>query len=131
MEQLQSFRPSLTAEPLLYKNPWGRNAPRIAGPNDGGIKRGDREDTGDNQADLDELSPGGAHASIDPTAIGGKSSISPVPVGGFDTESELEQFDGMEIMSIDDGRLGLTDVGDIPADDWAADTGPDKAPLGS
>jgi hypothetical protein len=31
-------------------------------------------------------------------------------------------------MEATDGRLGLTDIGDVPPDDWAADTGPTKNP---
>jgi hypothetical protein len=34
----------------------------------------------------------------------------------------------MEIMDENDGRLGLTNTGEIPADDWAADSGPTVNP---
>ena len=32
----------------------------------------------------------------------------------------------METMEPTDGRLGLTNIGNVPADDWAADTGPTR-----
>ncbi len=46
------------SEPLTYRTPWGPAAPRLTGPGDGSIERGDREDTGDNEANLDVLDPG-------------------------------------------------------------------------
>ncbi len=60
-------------------------------------------------------------------------SALPVPfaiasTSGFDAEEELRDSDGIEIVEATDGRLGLTDIGDVPADDWAADTGPTKNP---
>ena len=42
-------------------------------------------------------------------------------------EEQLGELDGMEIVEATDGRLGLTDIGDVPADDWAADTGPTRS----
>lgn len=38
------------------------------GPNDGGIKRGDRADTGDEEAALDELGSGAPQTTVDPDA---------------------------------------------------------------
>ena len=100
----------------------------ILGPNDGGIKRGDREDTGDNAARPDEMGTGPAHPTVDPTGFGGASSIRHPETDQFDPEEELRDQDGLEIMEATDGRLGLTDIGNKPADDWAADTGPTRSP---
>ena len=33
-------------------------------------------------------------------------------------------LDDLTVMDASDPSLGLTNIGDIPADDWAADTGP-------
>jgi hypothetical protein len=93
------------------------------GPNDSSIKRGDRDDTGDNEARPDEMGSGDAQPTVDPTSFGATSSIRHKESDHFDVESELEDFDGMEVMQPTDGRLGLTDIGNVPPDDWAADTG--------
>jgi hypothetical protein len=98
------------------------------GPNDGGIKRGDREDTGDEEARPDEMGSGYAQPTVDPTSFGGESSIRHPASDQFDPKSEIGETDGMEVMEPTDGRLGLTDVGKKPADDWAADTGPTRTP---
>jgi hypothetical protein len=102
----------------------------ILGPNDSSINRGDREDTGDNEARPTEKGSGPAHQTVDDTAFGGSTSIRHPSSGNFDLEQEREDFDGIEIMEADDGRLGITNVGDVPADDWAADTGETKTPDG-
>lgn len=98
------------------------------GPNDGGIQRGDRSETGDNEARPSERGSGDAHRTVDDTAFGGTSSISHPTSSHFDLEAEREDIDGMEIMQADDGRLGLTNTDRVPADDWAADTGPTAVP---
>jgi hypothetical protein len=72
------------------------------GPNDGGIKRGDRADTGDDEAQ---------------------------PTAGAEPEDETEaldqtDLDDLTVLPASDGALGLTDIGDVPPEDWAADTGP-------
>ncbi|HEX4166940.1 MAG TPA: hypothetical protein VHZ55_15855 [Bryobacteraceae bacterium] len=82
-----------------------------------------REDFGDNEARPDELGSGDAEATVDPTSFGGTTSIKHPSSDRFDPKEELRDMDGMETMLPTDGRLGLTDVGDVPADDWAADTG--------
>ena len=87
------------------------------------IKRGDREDTGDNEARPDEMGSGDAQPTMDPTGFGGETSISHPSSDRFDPADELADMDGMETMLPTDGRLGLTNVGNVPADDWAADTG--------
>lgn len=72
--------------------------------NDGGIKRGDSAETGDEEAR---------------------------PTAGAEPEDETESLDQTDedldeltVLPASDGSLGLTDIGDVPADDWAADTGP-------
>ena len=97
------------------------------GPNDSPSRRG--EDT-DNEARPDELGSGPAQSTVDPTALGGTTSIRHRSSGGFSVEEELRDYDGMEVMEPNDGRLGLTNYGDVPADDWAADTGETKTPEG-
>ncbi len=101
------------------------------GPNDSPIHRGDREDTGDEEASPDELGSGPAMPTIDPTSFGGITSIRHPTSGHFDIEQEERDNDGFEVMLPSDGRLGLTNVGDKPADDWAADTGETRTPEGS
>ncbi len=93
------------------------------GPNDSSIQRGDRADTGDNVARPDETGSGPAHPTADPTTFGATSSIRHRESDNFDVERELGDYDGVEIMQPTDGRLGLTNVGGVPPDDWAADTG--------
>lgn len=105
-----------TAPPLLF------------GPNDGGISRGDRADTGDESARPTEKGSGPAMPTVDDSAFGGASSIRRPPAGSFDLEEERDARDGIEVMLPDDGRLGLTNYGDKPAEDWAADTGETKTP---
>ncbi len=100
----------------------------IFGPNDGGIHRGDGEETGDNEARPDELGSGPAQPTVDTTAFGGTTSIRHPTSGRASIEEELRDSDGIEIMEPGDGRLGLTNVNDVPPDDWAADTGETRTP---
>jgi hypothetical protein len=93
---------------------------------DSTIKRGDRLDTGDNQARPDELGSGDAQPTVDTTSFGGESSIAHSSSDRFDPKEELLDTDGFETMQPEDGRLGLTNVGGKPAEDWAADTGPTR-----
>ena len=86
----------------------------------------DPEEIEDNEARPDELGSGPAEPTIDPTAFGGTSSIGHSSSDRFSVEDELTDTDGMEVMMPEDGRLGLTDVGNVPADDWAANTGPTR-----
>jgi hypothetical protein len=118
-------------EPLQNEPQWGGPLPVfILGPNDGGIRRGDREDTGDNEARPTEKGSGFAQPTVDPTAFGGTSSIRHPESDTFNADNERADVDGIEIMQPDDGRLGLTDVGATPPDDWAADTGGPNTPEG-
>lgn len=96
--------------------------------NDSRIKRGDREDTGDDEARPTETGSGPATPTVDSTSLGGTTSIGQRPEHGFNADEELRDNYGMEVMEPTDGRLGLTDIGDVPPDDWAADTGPTKSP---
>lgn len=112
------------------------------GPNDGGIKRGDRAETGDNEArPTDGVGPGGSGVSggesgssqgfptADPSsegAIDGGTGSS--RIRGLDDEPESiatsEDLADLTIKPATDASLGLTDIEGVPADDWAADTGP-------
>jgi hypothetical protein len=74
----------------------------------GGIKRGDSAETGDLEARPDE------------TADNAESLTSEVPLDIGDELGELT------IMDADNPDLGLTDIGEVPAEDWAADTGPTR-----
>jgi hypothetical protein len=105
------------------------------GQNDGGIKRGDREDTGDNEARSTEEVYGGdsdtGEVTGDPSALGGGP-------GGAAGSADLEDFqientggiDDLTILDADDPALGLTNVPGHPPEDWAADTGPTRVPEG-
>jgi hypothetical protein len=95
--------------------------------NDSTIRRGNPEDTEDNEAQPTETGSGPARPTVDPTSLGVMSSI-PQLAHGFDANEELRDDYGMEVAEPTDGRLGLTNIGDVPADDWAADSGPTKSP---
>ena len=127
--QIQQTAAILSAHPLLagletldYGSGWW------AGPNDGGIKRGDREETGDNAARPDELGHGPAEATVDSTSLGGGDASEAVPPANtFDAEQESADSD-LEIVEANDGRIGLTGLPGSPAIDWAADTGETRNP---
>jgi len=97
------------------------------GPNDSAIHRGDRSETGDEEARPDEMGSGFAQPTVDPTSFGGTTSIRHPESDSFDPAEELGDVDGMETMLPTDGRLGLTNVGRKPAEDWAADSGPTRS----
>jgi hypothetical protein len=107
------------------------------GANDGGIKRGDRADTGDLQARRrDGVGrggsgvPGGAGGSTGhPTAI--TDSLAEPSSGQVYPEDVIDEegaLDDLTIRPAEDGDLGLTNVGYRPPDDWAADSGPARTP---
>jgi hypothetical protein len=98
------------------------------GPNDSSINRGDREDTGDNEARPDEMGSGPAQPTADPTSFGGTSSIRHPSSDPSGRQQEVFEDDSFEIVEATDGRLGLTNIGDKPAEDWAADSGPTATP---
>jgi hypothetical protein len=70
------------------------------GPNDGGIKRGDRADTGDLEA-----------------------NVFPDKHRDLTADGALEE---LQVRDAHDPSLGLTNIDDIPPADWAADTGPTR-----
>jgi hypothetical protein len=99
--------------------------------NDSSLHRGIGKETGDEEARPDDLGAGPAQPTIDPTAFGGTSSIRHATRDHFDIEREELDNDGFEVMQPGDGRLGLTNYGNTPADDWAADTGETRNAEGS
>lgn len=123
-----SFEAVNLAFPFSDVENWPGKSPLSMGPDDGGIQRGDREETGDNEARPTEKGTGDAHATVDDTAFGGESSIRHPSSNRFDLEEERGELDGLEIMEANDGRLGLTNIGDTPADDWAANSGETAVP---
>ncbi len=76
------------------------------------------------------MGSGPAQPTADPTSFGGTSSISHPSSDRFDIDEELRDSDGIEVVEATDGRLGLTNIGDVGPDDWAADTGETKTPEG-
>ncbi|MCU1261174.1 MAG: hypothetical protein JWO80_4059 [Bryobacterales bacterium] len=91
----------------------------------GGVKRGDGDETGDLEARPTETadragSGSGAKVTGDPSALGVSRGETPLKTG--DTE-----LDDLTAMDADDPDLGLTDIGDVGPDDWAADTGPTRS----
>jgi hypothetical protein len=96
--------------------------------NDSNITHRDRGDAGDDEARSTETGSGSATPTVNSTSLGGTASIRQPPSQGFDANEELHDEYGMEVVEPTDGRLGLTNIGDVPPDDWAADTGPTKSP---
>lgn len=102
--------------------------------NDGGIKRSGPED--DNEITVRPKAGvghggSGVRGSGDPAntpitgsagSLGAESSLA--GVGGTDGIDDLE---GLTVMEAGDPTLGMTNVGDVGPDDWAADTGPDRS----
>ncbi len=76
------------------------------------------------------MGSGPAEPTVDPTSFGGTTSIRHNETDSFDVERERADYEGLEVMEANDGRLGLTNVGNVPADDWAADTGETHTPEG-
>src|SRR5579884_4363520 len=111
--------------------------------NDGGIKRGDRADTGDLEARPTEgvseagsgVQGGGSavgHPTDNPSALGdeatiGESVLSGTPEAGEGTDENTWDIGDLTVLDATDPSLGLTNIGDVPADDWAADTGPTRS----
>jgi hypothetical protein len=86
--------------------------------NDGGIKRGDR-------GDVDGT---GARPTVKEPAAQNKYDKEPgTPPVDDATDADLIALDpdasDTEVLDAEDPSLGLTDVGTVPSDDWAADTG--------
>ncbi|HZL56998.1 MAG TPA: hypothetical protein VFC21_07955 [Bryobacteraceae bacterium] len=94
----------------------------------GGIKRGDGAETGDLEARPTQTvdragsgtDSGGATVTGDPSALGVSRGQTPLKTG----DSALDE---LTVKNASDPDLGLTDIGDVPPDDWAADTGPTRS----
>ena len=97
-------------------------------PNRGGIKRGDRADTGDLQAQPTETADrsgsgaqgggGGAEGQVtgNPSALGRAEGPTDLKPGG-------NLLDELTVHEATDPELVLTAVRNRPPEDWAADTG--------
>src|SRR5579884_2190111 len=107
-----------------------------------GIKRGDRADTGDLEARPTAgisrygsgVQGGGAdtgHPTADPRAMVdapvGEGFLSDTPEAGEGTDEDTGDIGDLAVLDATDPSLGLTNIGDVPADDWAADTGPTRS----
>jgi hypothetical protein len=109
-------------------------APMWCGPNDGGIQRGDRADTGDEEARPTEgVSPAGSgvpgdeddwsgRPTANPDALAGGPAVSSEGMAQIGDSGDLED---LNVVDASDPSLGLT-TGDSPGDDWAANTGPTR-----
>jgi hypothetical protein len=99
-----------------------------------GIKRGDSARTGDLAAELPaEVDRAGAGVRAQDDGPAGQptadSSAGELSVDGdFVGLSHGEDLGDLTVVSEDDPSLGLTAHGDVPAHDWAADTGPSRNP---
>ena len=84
------------------------------GQNDGGIKRGDRADTGDLRAN-----PTNPDADNSAGRVNDKEfrSSDAFPIGGLTD---------LTVKEAGDPTLGMTNVGGRDVEDWAADTGPTR-----
>jgi hypothetical protein len=107
---------------------------------DGGIRRGDRADMGDPEArptdGVSEAGSGvqgggsdGGHPTADAGALGdsrviGEGALSGTPEAGEGWDEGSGDIGDLTVLDATNGSLGLTNIGSVPADDWAADTGP-------
>ena len=99
---------------LWMMNPDNMNQRMWCDPSDGGIKRGDRADTGDEQG-----LPLGEYANADD--FEGASDI----LDNY--QSVGSDLADLTVLEADDPALGLTNIGNKPGEDWAADTGPTRS----
>jgi hypothetical protein len=109
--------------------------PMFCGPNDGGVKRGDRDDTGDLEAQPTEKAgkqgsgntggSWGGHMTADPSALGSGPGSSVTNTGDLLGEN-TGGLDDLTVHDASDPELGLTNIGEVPAEDWAANTGPSR-----
>jgi len=74
------------------------------------------------------MGSGPAQSTFDPTSFGDTTSTRHPSSDSSGMEQEVLEDDSFEIVDATDGRLGLTNIGDKPAEDWAADTGPSMTP---
>jgi hypothetical protein len=92
------------------------------GPNDGGIKRGDSERTGEEPAGQTNgvgihgsgVPGGGATGNVTATA---DSLAEPVSGTWVDSRDAQDALEGFEVADADDPMLGLTAIGGGPARD--------------
>jgi hypothetical protein len=106
--------------------------------NDGGVKRGDRADTGDLEVRPKSVTtrsgsgvPGGGR-DHDNTPVTADAGALAEDIAGAGTEEQggfLDERDDMHVTSAGDPSLGLT-FGNHPDDDWAANTGPTRTAEG-
>jgi hypothetical protein len=80
-----------------------------------GVPGGDGGATGHVTADPSSGGPEGS--TVDDTGLSGSDYVT----SGGDND-----LDDLTVLEADDPTLGLTNIGDVPADDWAADTGPTR-----
>lgn len=90
---------------ICFSDPGDGSVTYSCSANDGGIKRGDRADTGDEAA----APTAGAEPADESESIG---------------QSDL---DDLAVLDAGDPSLGLTDIDDVPPQDWAANTGPARS----
>src|SRR3989442_12402657 len=100
------------------------------GPNDGGIKRGDSIETGDEQArPTDGVGPDGPGVRADDDGPGGMPTVD--PSSEAEVESSGHSGEGVEDLPVtdaDEPTPGLTEVADGPPNAWAATTGLGRTP---
>jgi hypothetical protein len=110
---------ALIFEPLVSGGfrlpPAGVLLPMNLGPNDGGVKRGERTDTGDEEARPNILNDGELPIPEDDA------------IGTFEEMPDPDAND-MEEVTPYNPRSGVTNTGRRPPDDWAANTGPTQTP---
>jgi len=116
------------------------------GPNDGGIKRSDRADTGHEQARPTDgvtcegsMVWGGEHGeqgepTADPSSLGAQDRVS--SGGSVDVDETFSrpddeptsgaEIDDLTVLPAGNGTLGLTNIGNKPPEDEIADTGPTR-----
>ncbi len=98
----------------------------------GGIKRGDSDETGDLEAQPTETADRGGSGASGGNGGASGNVTGDASAGGFETKGEtpLKGDGGLDDLTVKDASdpdLGLTGIGSVPADDWAADTGPSKS----
>jgi hypothetical protein len=108
------------------------------GTDDGGIKRGDRADTGDEEAGHEEGvgrggsgvpgGDGGATGHVTGATDSLAESTSGVTTSSSDAVRGDDTLDDLYITDASDPSLGLTNVPENPPSDWAANTGPTRTP---
>jgi hypothetical protein len=84
----------------------------ICGPNDGGIKRGDSSDTGDDEArPSDEVGRGGSGVRGTGDGPAGQPTVDPSSLGGGVPTSSgtAENEEDLVVHDENDPNLGLTD----------------------